>query len=249
MEVGSVDAHFSDEFQVLKQAGHACHVFSVEHWEDGLLKIKPAIPVGQKVLYRGWMMKLPEYAQLQAKLAERDAQLLISTEQYKSAHYLSSWYPHCQQNTPETVFLHDEDLVETINRLNWSAYFVKDQVKSLTTTRGSKAKTAAEIREILSELLTYRGEWEGGICIRRWEDLIVESEERFFIWKGRAYCKDGNVPPWLGEMIPAIGSPFFSMDIAFNRQGKPRIVEIGDGQVSSIKNWPLDAFVHIFAGE
>ena len=41
-----------------------------------------------------------------------------------------------------------------------------------------------------------------------------------------------------------ISAPFFSIDIVqVEATGEWRVVELGDGQVSDKKNWPLETFV------
>ncbi|MEO1444701.1 MAG: ATP-grasp domain-containing protein, partial [Cyanobacteria bacterium J06635_11] len=40
-----------------------------------------------------------------------------------------------------------------------------------------------------------------------------------------------------------VSAPFYSVDIATTVEGTLQVVELGDGQVSDKKNWPLDRFV------
>jgi hypothetical protein len=44
-----------------------------------------------------------------------------------------------------------------------------------------------------------------------------------------------------------IASPFFSVDIAERRDGVLRIIELGDGQASDRKHWPVTRFVQMLA--
>ena len=127
-----------------------------------------------------------------------------------------------------------------------SCYFVKDYVKSLTTSRGSVAINADEIREIIKSIEHYRGKIEGGISLRRFEDLIKDSERRYFVLNGKAFSADDTLPDRVLEIAQRINAPFFSIDIAVNNAGQLRLIEIGDGQVSDIKEWPVERFVQIF---
>jgi hypothetical protein len=51
------------------------------------------------------------------------------------------------------------------------------------------------------------------------------------------------VPPLVSELAERIESPFFSVDIVEASDGQLRLIELGDGQVSSLKRWPMKAFV------
>jgi hypothetical protein len=48
------------------------------------------------------------------------------------------------------------------------------------------------------------------------------------------------------EIAQLVDAPFFSIDMIENDAGQLRLIEIGDGQVSDIKEWPVERFVRIF---
>nr|WED69605.1 ATP-grasp domain-containing protein [Pectobacterium colocasium] len=54
------------------------------------------------------------------------------------------------------------------------------------------------------------------------------------------------VPDLVAEIAQHISSPFFSIDMAENTAGELRLIEIGDGQVSDIKEWNVDKFLQMF---
>ena len=126
-------------------------------------------------------------------------------------------------------------------------FFVKDFVKSNTLKRGSIANTARDIVEIVEQIREYRGEIEGGIALRKVEKYDLDSERRYFEVVGECYGPDGHDVSDIVKMVAErihVSAPFFSVDVVqMETTGGWRLVELGDGQVSSIKDWPLDAFV------
>ncbi len=149
--------------------------------------------------------------------------------------------------TPATIFLtRDDDFDAALASTGWQAYFVKDYVKSLTTSRGSVARNADEVREIIGLIERYRGQMEGGICVREFEELLPETEERYFVLRGQVHARDDVVPDMVRDIAQRIDSLFFSIDIVLNNQGVARLMELGDGQVSDRKKWDATKFVKMF---
>jgi hypothetical protein len=243
------DEAYEEEFAAAQSAGFTCFLFSSEDIELGDFKPRPAPQFEGEILYRGWMLTPDRYALLQRAIEAKGAAVVVTAEPYRKCHYLPEWYPECQDLTPKTIFLSkDEDVSGPLSQTGWTAYFVKDFVKSLTTTRGSVAKNAAEVREIVELIEQYRGEVEGGICVRELEDFLPDTEERYFVFRGRAFSRDGVVPEIVRDIAGRIHSPFFSVDIVLNREGLPRLIELGDGQVSDRKKWPAASFIEMLKG-
>ena len=96
----------------------------------------------------------------------------------------------------------------------------------------------------------YRGTIEGGICLRKYEDLSSINERRYFVIDGKFYGQDEmfdtRVMDILIRVARVIPSPFFSVDISQDRAGRHRIVEIGDGQVSDLVGWTPERFAEIW---
>lgn len=249
LEMKKPDEAFEEEFLAAQEAGLPCALYSAEDFECGEFKPRPALTEGEEVLYRGWMLTPEGYNRLYSAVAGKGGRLLTSPEQYRHCHYLPEWYPLCTDVTPKTVFLErDANFSQALSALGWRAYFVKDYVKSLTTSRGSVAKNAEEVKEIVGLIEKYRGQVEGGVCVREFEELRPETEERFFVFKKQAYARDRVVPDIVTEIAGRIDSPFFSVDIVLGVNGAPRLIELGDGQVSDRKKWAPDRFVEIFSG-
>lgn len=244
----AVDENYAEEWQAAAAIGMACSLFSFEGFEEGVFRPRPAFAAGETIVYRGWMLRPGRYAALFDACAVQGAQLLTSAAQYRHCHYLPEWYAACAGDTPETVFaVRDADFAAAVAGKDWPAFFVKDYVKSLTSTRGSLAATAQDIATVVDLIEQYRGEIEGGVCIRRFEQLLPDTEERYFVWHGRAHGRDASVPALVASIAARIDSPFFSVDMVRSADGRLRLIELGDGQVSDRKQWTATQFLAMLA--
>jgi hypothetical protein len=146
------------------------------------------------------------------------------------------------------VYAADVDIEAELRALGWDEYFLKDYVKSLKTTRGSIVRNPADAPAVIAEMREYRGRIEGGICVRRVEDFLPESECRYFVLHGVGHgpSEVDPVPDVVGVCAERIQSPFFSVDIIRRRDGQLRIVEVGDGQVSDLVGWSSGKFADMW---
>lgn len=204
---------------------------------------------GETVLYRGWMLDEVGYRAFVDAVEAAGARVLTSPEAYLAAHHVPRWVPLLADVTPETVCFTDLDgLPGSLAALGWDGFFVKDFVKSLKTGAGSRIMRPDQIGELLERMAHFRGQVEGGVCVRRVEDLDPASEVRFFVRAGRAFSADGApVPELVREVAGRIASPFFSVDIARRADGVQRVVEVGDGQVSDLVGWTPAGFMTVWA--
>lgn len=245
----SPDEDYREEYESALAGGLKCCLFSLEDFELGEFRPRPALEVGATVLYRGWMLALDKYSKLCDAIRAKGAIPLTSPEAYAHCHHLPNWYALCRDITPQTVFLsRDADFALALSDLEWPGYFVKDYVKSLTTSRGSLANTPAEVGEIVDQIESYRGQIEGGVCVRRFESFAPDTEERFFVLRGQAHGRNHVVPDIVQHIAGVITSPFFSVDIVTSTDRTLRLIELGDGQVSDRKQWPANRFVQMLLG-
>lgn len=239
-----VAPEYEDEYLFASRAGVACTLIDID-----TMRLYGNPSVGTEIVYRGWMLNSDQYKAMSHSVTACGAQLMADHRDYINCHHLPRWYEKCHDLTPETMlFTEDQfDLIPTCLRDHgWRACFVKDYVKSLTTSRGSKAESLHEVYEIISQLRQFRGELEGGICLREFENLKSETERRYFVYQGRAFSVDDNIPSIMDTIIGRIDSPFYSVDLALNAEGDYRLIEIGDGQVSDRKEWSIEKFMQIF---
>jgi hypothetical protein len=243
-----VEPMYADEFSAMEAAGFSASVFadSVIHDRKSLKNIPP----GATVIYRGWMLNESEYRNLHGAIVSASAIPLTSPDLYLKAHHFPNWYPLIAEFTPETrVFTLSANLESELRSLGWNEFFVKDYVKSLKTSRGSILRDPAEIGPLVAEMRHFRGEIEGGLCVRRVEAFVTDSEERYFVVQGKASAANGAAVPQIVESVARrIPSPFFSVDVIRRNDGVLRVVEVGDGQVSDLVGWEAGAFAAIWAG-
>jgi len=238
---------FADQCSALTQAG-----FSASLCSDAVLAgTKPLrnVPPGSTVVYRGWMVKAEEYAALVKAIEQCGAKAFTTPQEYLAPHYLPNWYPLLADLTPETrVFPVNADIVAELRALGWGAYFLKDYVKSLKTARGSIVRDPAEAPAVIAEMREYRGEIEGGICVRRVEEFLPASERRYFVLFGVRYAATAGdaVPDIVQKCSERLPSKFFSVDVARRTDGQLRVVEVGDGQVSDLVEWSPGAFADMW---
>jgi len=219
--------------------------FSMEEFEQGKFK-KYGIIEKDDVLYRGWMMNIWDYRRLFAEVELCGAKMLVSPEQYELCHYLPNWYELIKDLTAETVIYPDANgpvVVVTLLK-KWGKIFIKDYVKS--AGKESICSTMEEFYPALNAVQKIKGELEGGLCIRKFEEYVDGSERRYFVFKGRAFSPNEDIPQIVVECSKRINSPFFSVDVAERTDGVLRVIEIGDGQVSDLKTWPAERFSKIF---
>ena len=241
-----VDEAFRDEAEAFRELGYVVRPADV----DALVSGDGRLPDlgGVSVLYRGWMLGADGYSGLVAAIRRAGGEPFTSVEAYLSAHHLPNWLPHLADLTAETVVLpNGTDFEAALRELDWNGFFIKDYVKSLKTSMGSRISDPSRIGPLVEEMRKFRGDIEGGLCVRRIEDFVDDSERRYFVLNGRPVSPDGTpVPPIVETCAARIDSPFFSVDVAELGSGELRVVEIGDGQVSDRVGWTVERFIGLF---
>lgn len=244
-----VEEMFADQLAALRGRGFSASLCPDSVIQDG--KPLRGVPLGASVVYRGWMLNSSEYERLIHAINTASATPFTSAASYLAAHHLPNWYPLIAEFTPETrVIPLMANFEAELRELQWDAYFVKDYVKSLKGLRGSIIREPSEIGELMVEMERFRGEIEGGLCVRRVEPFVLETERRYFVLNGTAFAPDdGLVPEIVCEVASRIPSAFFSVDVVCRVDGALRVVEIGDGQVSDFVGWSALAFAAMWASD
>lgn len=201
---------------------------------------------GETVVYRGWMLSSDEYDEISAFCQKKGLNLLTDKATYYNAHHIDNWYDRVKGLTPETLIFNDkESLLSAVEKSDWPAFFIKDSVKSLTTSRGSIARSKDEVTEIIAELEDKKG-IEGSLVIRKVHNFVSASEVRYFSIRGELQSPSGYGSA-MAEKVASIFSdmPFISIDIIKDTEGQEWLVEIGDGQVSDMKMWKPAQFAEM----
>ena len=193
------------------------------------------------------MLSQPDYAALSNALLQSGARPFTDLSTYLSTYYLPNWYAAIVEFTPETrIFPPNADLTAELRSLDWPEFFIKDYVKSLKTSIGSRISTSEQAATVAAEMLRFRGTIEGGFCVRRVEDFLPGTEQRYFVLDSIPYSASGIIPSIVSECAHRIHSRFFSVDVVQRSDGVLRIVEVGDGQVSDLVGWTPEQFASIF---
>lgn len=248
-QIRKVDEPFKEERDHVHALGLLSALLSYEDLQQGKWKLSGDLPSDTRVIYRGWMLTVPEHQTFERLAMARGLKPLTSSEQYQRTHHLPFWYPLLKEHTPESRFFENaREAIQCMQDVSWKAFFVKDWVKSLSTGRGPVAHRLSEIADIEQQMRHFRGGIEGGLCVREFEPLEANTEERCFVVDGKVFLRPGvaeNHPEvarlahFAAQKVDAL---FFSVDIALHEKGKPRIIELGDGQVSDLKKWNLEEF-------
>lgn len=268
LEPREVDPDFADQLAAAEAAGFTTWLLSFESLVHDRAPNRAARRIPDETgpcLYRGWMLKPAAYADLAGALEERRAPLVVSPAAYAYAHQLPGWYRDFQDVTATTAWTSSGDMDEAraaLSRLPPGPAIVKDYVKSakhrwreacfIPDTRDD-ARALAVIRAFLDE---QGGDLNGGLVLRAFRPypplgtdestgMPTIEERRLFAWKGRPLVVRGDEGSLLGDppiatALARVRSPFVSIDLARLDDGSWEVVEIGDGQVSGLRD--LDPF-------
>lgn len=194
----------------------------------------PAPPTDSAlVIYRGWMLSASEYDTLGQLLP-----LAVPTAEYLSSHEASGWYEAVAPYTFASRLLTEP---QPLYFGGGRQYFVKGLVKSFGAA------------SVVSSQAYFNGFWQQQelpagtpLFVRDFEVLRPGSERRFFVVRGQALGAGGaELPAVLLPVLVALQPrQFYSLDVAETITGQVRLVEVGDGQVSDLKEWTVAEFGH-----
>jgi hypothetical protein len=228
-QLRTVDPMWAPEYEWAREQGLATGLVDIDNGKVWLGTLAAAQPA--QVIYRGWMLTAAEYDQLAQLLP-----LAVSPTDYLSSHHATGWYEAVASHTPRSRFLPEP------TKLDFAAgrrYFVKGLVKSFADN--SVVATQEQLagfwqrHELLAGTLLF---------VRDFVALKPASERRFFVVRGQAIGAGGAVlPTSLWAAVAALRPRlFYSLDVAETLAGQPVLVEVGDGQVSDLKEWPVAEF-------
>ncbi|ROP29891.1 hypothetical protein EDD30_2716 [Couchioplanes caeruleus] len=268
------DEHFAAEAAAAR--GAALEVAVIDH--DAFVRggdhaaAVARVPAGRDAVYRGWMLRTEEYAALATALAARDVVLRTSAEQYRRGHELPGWYATVQAATPETVWTQGaerSDFDRACAVLRSGPAVLRDYTKSMK----HHWHEAAFIHDVADSDTAWRvasrfqqlraDDFTGGFVLRRFESFTGAEARTWWIggvcWLVTAHPDTpGEQPPAdldptaVAPLIAELGLPFVTADLVRHTDGRWRLVEIGDGQVSDRPaTTPADALItalHTAAG-
>lgn len=239
-----IEESFEFEYEALKKLKKNIHLFNIDKLEEyDFTQFK-----GKTIFYRGWALKDHEYKNLEEKVIHSGAKLAVSSDEYLNGLYMPNWVDKLEDLTPKSYFFRNNIAAyEYLEHNDHHKYFVKDYVKSLKDISLNVVSHREELEDWIADAEFVYGELEGGICLREIEKFQTETEIRYFILNGKVYSNtDNEIPDIVYEVLNRIKLPFYSLDIVLNDKNEWRVVEIGDGQISSSLTWDVNNFVKIF---
>jgi ATP-grasp domain, R2K clade family 3 len=222
-------------------------------------------------IYRGWMLRPGQYAQLYTALLERGVRLINDPDTYARTHLLPNWYGRIAEHTPRSVWLplqageapDEEMLTRLLQTFGDHPLIVKDYVKSRKHEWAEacfipSASDRQGVERVVRRFRELQGsDLEGGLVFREYVEykplgahsrsgMPLTREYRIFwldntavatmpYWEEGDYPDDGPPLSDLRELAVAVGSRFFTMDVAGRRADDVwQVVELGDGQVAGL---------------
>ncbi|MEV1142318.1 ATP-grasp domain-containing protein [Micromonospora sp. NPDC049799] len=266
------DEHFADEAEAARQAG--IDVALIDH--DAVARGNAAdvavgrLPEGTDAVYRGWMLRSEQYAALVHALADRGVTVRTTSEQYQRAHELPGWYPAVEGHTPKSTWTAGDDRGDFLHAcaaFGAGPLVLRDYTKSMKhywheACFVPDAADSAAAWRVASRFRQLRGDdYVGGFVLRRFEPF-VGAEVR--TWWVDGSCRlitahpdtPDDTPPddldleAVEAPVRALGLPFVTVDLARREDGRWRIVEVGDGQVSDRpRGTPAAELIDALTGE
>ncbi|MBC9706536.1 MAG: ATP-grasp domain-containing protein [Enterococcus sp.] len=204
--------------------------------------------------YRGWMMDDKSYERMEAGFNRRSVRLLTSAEHYGTAYYFHGWYETFKHLTPRSVWFapgemdYQKDVVE---RCGVGPYFVKDSVKSRKHEWATAcySPTIEELPSIVQNLLSLQSDATVPfIVVREFENFRADQGEVRIWWvEGKPVLLsphpdtpsslpvvDASFLEEVGKAVQVLGCPFTTTDVAQLTDGRWRVIEVSDGQVSGL---------------
>ncbi len=248
------DPHFETAFATANSLGLTVGLADHDLVEKGRsAEVVKASWADREIVYRGWMIDPFRYDELERALCGVGASLLTSADHYRRAHELPNWYSLFEELTPVSRWTVTADLDE-LNRVAEGMkgpVILKDYVKSAKHDWDRacfvpEVSDAAALQRVARAFLEHRGEFfSGGFVVRSFEKF-VGSEARIWWLDGEVIATtphpdepSATIPKidfsGLSERIMSLRCPFVSCDVVLDADGRTRVVEVGDGQVS---DWP-----------
>ena len=224
----TVDPMWQEEMDVARGCGYSVCLFDAEQE-----KLYHQPNVAYPTLYRGWMLSEVEYQQLAHMTS-----LLVSTEMYLASHQANGWYDSITGFTPRGSIVAAGAAGVSVE------FFLKQGgrcfVKGISKSFGSESviSSGAEFEALLQK---HEVASKDLLFIREFVELSSQPEQRFFVVRKGAFgAAEAQLPETLKPALGALKNRwFYTVDVAYTQTGQPVIIEVGDGQVSDIKEWSV----------
>ncbi|TDZ98402.1 ATP-grasp domain-containing protein [Mycobacteroides salmoniphilum] len=246
------DEHFADEAAAARELGVPVALIDHDAVAEDALAATSLVPQGDSVaVYRGWMLRAEHYTAMESALVRRGVRLRTSAEQYRAAHELPGWAERAAQVTPRTVWtvgFEPEGFQDALARLAPREAVLRDYCKSLKHNwdEAMHIPDATDIDAacaIAHRFVELRGDDAvGGFVLREFEHFTGPEVRTWWVAGDCVLIgpHPDNAQPAFSEpdlteiapVIQALDQTFVSADLRQDVNGRWRLIEIGDGQVS-----------------
>ncbi|HEX6354591.1 ATP-grasp domain-containing protein [Actinophytocola sp.] len=246
-----VDDHFVPEAEAARELGVPYALVDHNALTSGeATRAVAKVPEGEAI-YRGWMLTSDEYAAFDTALAKRGATLRTTAAQYRTAHELPGWHAALEPVTPAAEWTSGAgraEFDEARRRLGHGPAVLRDYTKSMKhywdeAVYIPSLTDADAAWRVASRFLELRADdFAGGFVLRRFESF-TGAEVRTWWYGGE--CRlvgahpdtpdttpDGLDLAEVTPLVTALALPFITVDLVRHDDGRWRVVELGDGQVS-----------------
>jgi hypothetical protein len=244
------DEHFAPEAEAARDLGIPYALIDHDAVPHDPVRAVRTVPEGTAV-YRGWMLRSADYAAFERALSARGVTLRTTAHQYRTAHELPGWHTALAPLTPAAEWTEGASrpaFDAARQRLGDGPAVLRDYTKSMkhhwdeAVYIPSLADGDAAWR-VATRFLEPRAEdFTGGFVLRRFE-TFTGAEIR--TWWVDGTCRLVTAHPdtpaarpadvtldELAPLVKALALPFVTVDLARHTDGRLRVVELGDGQVS-----------------
>lgn len=216
------------------------------------------------VFWSGFVPRFSEYELAYNILQNHGLRLINSSEEFAKSEYFNQFYPIIKNYSIESGITDRlEDAKDIANQLNYPV-FLKGSIQSLKKMgwKNCVANNGEELEEIFKKLKANIDFSLGKIIIRKYEKLNYKEiggngipkahEYRFLVLNKQiidySYYWNGENPFELTpqklhelkhlaiEIGEKVNVPYISIDIAETTDKQWKVIEIGDGQFSDIRN-------------
>jgi hypothetical protein len=255
---------FEPEFDAATALGFDCLLFNEDALSagdiDGALRRLPE-GAGDRLLYRGWILKEGAYRGLFHACAERGYQFVSSPDEYAQVTFFPNYYPKIRDASPPAVWTETPDTLAAwtaSRRLGDGPFVVKDHVKSAKHKWHDacfipKGAGREAFERVLENLRDEQGPvFHRGYVVKEFVPLRSRGqgpreyplceEYRLFFWNRQLLVASHYhpLPPNAVDWSPFVQiaqrftAPFFTMDAAQTEAGNWIIVDMGAGEASSL---------------
>ena len=231
---------------------------------EEVLYYKRNLKENEKVFWLGFVPKQDDYRLVYETLKKKKLELINSPEEFSRSEYFDQFYPFIKAYSIESGIATDLNTAKEIASHLKYPVFLKGTIQSLKKFgwKNCVANSEQELEAIFNKLKSENDFSLGKIIIRKFANLkhhelggngIPKAHEyRFFVlndeivdysyyWNGANPFNLSNaelkqLKETVVEIAKQVKVPFISVDVGETEEDGWKVIEIGDGQFSDIRN-------------